>query len=258
MNKGEVCDSDQLKRLRRLILDKTGIFLDETKNAVLISKLEKLATRRNVDSDQILNLVLRDDLTFNDFVNLVTVNHTYFYREPEHFEHLVRSLETNRSDPVTIWCAACSYGHEPYTIAMFCENSNKNYKILATDIDTRALQIAKEAKYPIKHLQNLPQEFHRFFQVNNDSVEVIPKIRKRIRFEVLNLIETPYPLKPCFDYIFCRNVFIYFTFEQKIACLRNFVPLLKSSGFVYLGLSEFINTQIDGLVFKGNSIYEKI
>ncbi|MCS6961317.1 MAG: protein-glutamate O-methyltransferase CheR [Deltaproteobacteria bacterium] len=253
----DISTSD-LERLKTKILEVTGIVFDETKDLLLTNKIQKFGLAKQLAPGQALQLILADPDGFDEFINFVTVNHTYFYREPEHFEHLLASLKENQSNPVKIWSAACSFGHEAYTIGIVCEIAGKNYKILATDIDTKALTVARKGVYPVKQLAKLPEPFRQFFTHEGAHAYVREKIKQNIRFEFLNLVNTPYPLKPTFDYIFCRNVFIYFEHEQKIKCLKHLAPLLKVGGYLYVGRSEFINVKIEGLEFKGHSIFQKV
>lgn len=251
-------EANQIKVLRELIHAKAGISLGEDKAGMLTAKFEKFCRlKSSLNPEAALNLLQVDENVFNEFLNLITVNHTFFFREPEHFEYLKQLITANPQGKIKIWSCACSFGQEPYSIAMVCEEVGCDYKILASDVDQNALMHAQTGVYDRRSLSEIPEEYKKYVIVRGDNFEIKPEIRRKVTFTHINLVEIPDNIKPGFLAIFCRNVFIYFEKSLKIRCMRRFAELLSDHGTVFLGLSEFIPEKIPGLRFVGRSMYVK-
>ncbi len=248
----------QIKKISEKVLRETGIVITEDRSSVLKNKFYKfLKAKSNLDVSTCFSLILENDEIFREFLDYLTINHTLFFREQIHFFDLAERVKLKGQKKVKIWSAACSIGAEPYTICMVLEDLKANYKILATDIDRSALETAKSAKYPLNMLDQIPKTYRKYVNIYDDHFEINQVLKEKVIFETINLIHIPDNLKPELDAIFCRNVFIYFNFEQKIACLEHLKELLLPGGVIYLGLSEFIPSHIPGLKFIGKSIYIK-
>lgn len=131
-----------------------------------------------------------------------------------------------------VWSAACSTGEEPYTLSMILSRQKglTDYQIIATDIDDKVLQKAKEGVYQERSLQEVPKEMKElYFTQDGNRFKVKDEIRKNIRFQKHNLLADPY--EKDFDIIVCRNVLIYFTEEAKEKIYHKFSGSLKNKGF---------------------------
>lgn len=201
-------------------------------------------------------------------VNKLTTNHTYFLREPQHFEFMQKVFlpyieKTVKDHDVRIWCAASSSGEEPYTIAMIIDDyfgSRKagwDLRILATDISTNVLQKAKNAVYPAESIKNVPQRWReKYFIKNSDGTYTITdRIKKEVIFKQFNLMDDIVYKKP-FDLIFCRNVMIYFDAPTKDALVERFYDASKKGAYLFIGLAETISKS-SRYTFVQPAIYQK-
>ena len=186
-------------------------------------------------------------------VNKLTTNHTFFMREPEHFEFLKTTVlpyieETVRDHDARIWCAASSTGQEPYTIAMTIDEyfgprkSGWDLKILATDLDTDVLRTAKRGIYTEEMLKDVPDRWRKayFRKIDSESYQVIDEIREQIVYKKFNLMDKIVYKKP-FDLISCRNVMIYFDADTKNALIERFYDCTKNGGYLFIGHAENVS-----------------
>lgn len=185
-------------------------------------------------------------------VNRLTTNHTFFLREPEHFEFMKSTVlpwidRTCRNRVARIWCAASSTGQEPYTMAMTiadyfgARKSEWDCRILATDISTDALTKAKLGVYTTEMVQDVPAMWlsKYFKKIDADHYQVIDAIRKEVIYKQFNLMD-PISYQP-FDFISCRNVMIYFDGPTKDALVNRFYNVTKPGGYFFIGHAESVN-----------------
>jgi chemotaxis protein methyltransferase CheR len=203
-------------------------------------------------------------------VDALTTNFTQFLRDREHFEVTVsqalpKLLKPNQRQ-FRVWSAACATGEEPYTLALYLESrfpvaERWDWRILATDISTRALEKAVHGVYPEDRLTELPREWlFKHFQRGQGEwaghCRVKQHLRQRISFEHMNLLQAP-EQADAFEVIFCRNVMIYFdrpTQEQVIVRLSR---SLRSGGYLFTGRSESLSGLALPLKCLRPSIYQK-
>ncbi len=188
-------------------------------------------------------------------IDAVTTNKTDFFREPKHFDFLVdvalpallqQGILTR--GPLKVWSAASSIGAEPYTLAMILAEQRETipgFSILATDISTQVLKIGMQAIYPEAMSHAIPMELRRRYllrakQGARDRVRVVPELRRAVRFERLNLMQTPYSVDKDMHMIFCRNILIYFDKDTQQGVLKQLCRHLRPGGFLFLGHSETI------------------
>lgn len=190
---------------------------------------------------------------------LMTTHYTFFFREFAHFELLedwinenIQSIkdryEKSRT-PFKLWCAACSRGQEPYSLAMFLEfclvqKYGVPYLIYGTDIDGQSVDYARNGVYPLKEVNTIPQRYVGGFWKKGtgrvkDFAAVHPNLKSKTQFEALNLLELKAWNGPKdFDVIFCRNVFIYFSEENVKKMSLEMRERLNSTGLFVSGMSE--------------------
>jgi len=178
----------------------------------------------------------------------LTVGETYFFRERRAFEILEQSLLPGLIDArrktekrLRFWSAGCSTGEEPYSLAILLDKlipdlKDWNVTILATDINTGALRKAEEGIYSDWSFRDNPPWFkeHYFEKVDGNHYRLLPRIRKMVNFSYLNLSEDPYPALQnntnAMDFIFCRNVLMYFAPGQIGLTAERFHRSLLDSG----------------------------
>ncbi len=239
----------------------TGIALLENKANLVYSRLAK-------------RLRLLGLKTFEDYCNLIegqsganggaerdamiaalTTNVTRFFREPHHFDHLIKYLvpqmiaDAKSGKAVRLWSAACSSGQEPYSIALSIlsacpEASQHDIKILATDIDPNMIAQGIEAVYDSEAVRAIPVHLkQRHFSPalrSPGSMVASDELRSLVTFRKLNLIGD-WPLQGKFHAIFCRNVVIYFDQVTQNKLWARMVPLLTPNGALYIGHSERVS-----------------
>jgi len=205
-------------------------------------------------------------------VNKLTTNHTYFLREPQHFEILERvilpyyaAIEAKRKD-LRMWSAGCSTGEEPYTLAMLINSyfgvtkCGWDTKILATDISTAVLEQAQKAVYPSTQLEKLPERWRAqyFHKVDAESSVLRDTIRQEVIFRRFNLMNETFPFKKKFHLIFCRNVMIYFDAATKMKLINQFYEHMEPGGYLFIGHSESINRHESKYQFVAPAVYRKV
>lgn len=232
-----------------------GLNLAESKKPLVYSRLAKRVKAREVSGFPEY-LALLDQPGEQDermqLVSALTTNVTNFFRENHHFEHLRSAClpglisQAKSGKRVRIWSAGCSSGQEPYSIAMtvlacFPQASDFDVRILATDIDPKIVEKAKDGRYPERETDGLPAGFRdRWTEPATGQPThrlIRPEVRSLITFGELNLMRD-WPFKGPFDAVFCRNVAIYFNQETQQVLWQRFCNMLRPGGHLYIGHSE--------------------
>lgn len=192
-------------------------------------------------------------------VNLLTTNYTFFMREFEHLEFLKTTIlpwvkmKAASSKEMRIWCGAASTGEEPYMLAMVIsdflglERNQWDYRVLATDISTQALQQAMAGIYKADGLQNIPDQWKKhYFKAVDGGMRYVVKdeLKQEVIFRKFNLMD-PFPFRKKMHAVFLRNVMIYFERETKEELVRKVYNCLEPGGYLIIGLTEALED--DGL-----------
>ena len=260
------------KFIRELVAEQTGISLSEAKSHMVYSRLARRLRSLNIPTFAQYCDYLKNDSSDElvHFVNALTTNLTAFFRENHHFEFLAKNLlpsifAAKQEKRLRIWSAGCSTGEEPYSLAIVVrENMPKtgswDIKILATDLDSNVVAKASEGVYDENRMNGVSAaRMKKYFQKSRHStkVKVTPEIRELITFKQLNLMHA-WPMKGPFDFIFCRNVVIYFSKETQKQLFQRYAGITVDKGHLFIGHSESlfkVNTQYSLI---GNTIYQKI
>lgn len=261
--------SQTLARVARLLQQRSGIVLGEHKQEAIKRHLGASAKRLGLDDiDAYLNYLQErpDDAEWEHFINVFTINHTAFFRESHHFETLASYLPS-RQKPLQLWSAAASTGEEPYSMAIVALESlqqpHVGVQILASDIDTNALQVARRGVYRKERVEQLEMtRLRQFFQrgrgANEGLVRVKQSVRDLVKFKKINLVKNiEWPDAESMDVIFCRNTLIYFDRATQISLLERFAQVLKPGGLLFVGHSENFSFLTSVLRLKGQTVYER-
>jgi len=250
--------NDDYTDLTSFIYKKSGIKFEDKKRYFINKRVEKRLSEMNIDNvrDYLRFLKFKDDGTeFQSLMNLLTVNETYFFREfgtLETFaEHCLREITEKKAAQndfnIRIWSAGCSTGEEPYTLAiivreMLDDLHKWNVSILASDIDENVLEKAVEAKYDDRSLKDVPDEyFKKYFTTSGGQHTPNSDVRKMVTFEHLNLMDrVQMRKKRGFDFIFCRNVLIYFDEISRKQVVDHYYISMNRGGYIFLGHSESV------------------
>jgi chemotaxis protein methyltransferase CheR len=247
----------EFRLFQGLIYEQTGIYLAESKKALLIGRLSRRLRELGMSSfTEYYHYVTDEDADERvRMIDCICTNETHFFREPQQFEFLENRVipewkSSSAPRRVRVWSAACSTGEEPYTIAMVLlshlpADSGWEIEILASDISSRVLARASEGVWPLERSTEIPERMLKRFMLRGTraqegKMKAGDELRSVIRFERINLNEHPYPVKGPFDLIFCRNVLIYFDGESKARVVRNLVDHLTPEGQLFLGHAESI------------------
>ena len=258
---------EEFNGLVKFIRTNYGIDLSKKRLLIEARMYSVLTEKKFATFSEYFELLRRDGSEMNTLLNKLTTNHTYFMREPRHFEYLKevilpRQEETNRERTLRIWSAGCSTGEEAYTAVMtmkdyFRGNPGWDTRILATDISTKVLAGAQQGVYAEESLKNLPPEWKRlYFRKSGDTYVLGDEIKREVIYRELNLMGDFHFQRP-FDLIFCRNVMIYFNQDSKDRLVKKFYDILKPGGYLFIGHSETIQREAAGFRYIEPSIYQK-
>ena len=199
-------------------------------------------------------------------VDLLTTNHTSFFREDQHFALLRSLLPQMEEGQPSIWSAACSSGEEPYSIALTlldCLEAERarQCRILATDLSTRVLDKARKGLYSLDSAEKIPETLrHRFFLKGTKKYEgkcmVRPEVRAMVDFRQFNLLEDCSMFGP-FDVIFCRNVMIYFDSKTQADVVQRLASRLRPGGYLLVGHAESLQNPGPDLQSVAPATYRK-
>lgn len=256
MTDGELSQNEYLKFT--VFLEKQcGIVLGDNKLYLVRSRLLSVVRETGMESlSKLVKKVLstQDERLVNRVVDAMTTNETLWFRDKYPFDILDKSLFSSLATSkrrVRIWSAACSSGQEPYSIAMLILEYKKRHpnafsagvEIIATDLSSKILAQAKEAKYDALSInRGLPDNFRKayFTAISDGFFSVNPNVKQMVKFQSLNLLDN-YAAIGKVDIVFCRNVLIYFAKEKKRMILQNIAASLQTDGILFLGASESLS-----------------
>lgn len=238
------------------------INLNAYKELQMHRRIESFVSKTNAKTtiDFIRMCTVNDDLR-EQFLDLITINVTEFFRNPDIFMQLREIFRRHlpKRDCYKIWSSACSNGSEPYSVAMILENmSITNYKILATDIDQNVLNYARNGIYKEDETLGVPDYYLlKYFNKVDDRYQISNSIKNKITFSRHDLLLENFP--ESLDLILCRNVVIYFKKEEKMKIYNKFYKSLNDNGIVFIGATENIydHKQI-GFTKLGTFFYQKV
>lgn len=271
---GDRISKRNFEKLARFIYDYSGIKMPPTKLTMLEGRL-----RRRLRATSITSFDDYCDFLFNHggleqetvfLIDAVTTNKTDFFREAKHFEFLqaiaLPSLVRAGHHRLRAWSAACSTGAEPYTMAMVLEEfvedrSDLDYSILATDLSTDVLEAARRGIYSEDLVSPVPAGLRRKYVMTSKTpgrrdVRITPRLRAKIGFGRMNLMDEKYSVGDVMHLIFCRNVLIYFDKQTQAGVLSRLCDCLAPGGYMFIGHSESITgfdlplKQVSNTVFQ--------
>lgn len=248
-------------KIATLIGKEVGIRLPPAKRMMVEGRLRRRLRALSLPSfDAYCDYVFRKgglDQELVYLINVVTTNKTDFFREPEHFDLMQSALVPNllqarggeRQPLLKVWSAAASTGAEAYTIAMVLadmtrQQDNFRFSILGTDVSTDVLAQGSRGIYPAEQIAPVPPDMQSRYLMwsrkggPRTEVRIVPELRRLVRFQRLNLMDSAYPYDRDVDIIFLRNVLIYFDKADQAAVIGRLVAHLRPGGYLLLGHSE--------------------
>jgi chemotaxis protein methyltransferase CheR len=248
---------DEFERLTDIIYQKAGIRFEQKKIYFIAKRLEKrmisLGSETVMDYIRHLKFADRDGREMQELLNTLTINETYFFRD---FNQLQAFAEDSLDDIVTrkgaigdrrlrIWSSGCSSGEEPYTLGIILQEMIEDIRrwdveIIATDIDEVILEKAQKGIYMSRSVKDVPGEYlDQYFSRSSGFYHINDQIKNMVRFDHLNLNERAALRKyRTFDFIFCRNVLIYFDDVSRKRVVDHYYMALNPGGYIFLGSAE--------------------
>lgn len=252
---GTIVETPDYVQFKVQILAKSGIDLNLYKQQQmhrrLSSLVEKVAARDFVDYFRVLE---RDPQEYALFLDRMTINVSELFRNPEKWQEVraqILPALLSKKPNLKIWSAGCSYGAEPYTLAILLDQiaPGGRHTLHATDLDRKILEKAGEGKFSRSDVKNLNDAtLARYFTTIEDrgafgatldvvpAYQVEPALRARVTFRPHNLLADPF--EKDYDFICCRNVVIYFTEAAKDKLYTRFYEALAPRGVLFVGGTE--------------------
>ncbi|MDH3792477.1 MAG: protein-glutamate O-methyltransferase [Rhodospirillales bacterium] len=246
---------NDFEMIARLLKERSGLLLGQDKAYLLESRLNPVARQYNFKGFDELAQAIRlgkDEKLLEDVTEAMTTNESFFFRDSKPFDqfrdmvlpHLLEHRVSRKS--IKVWCAACSSGQEPYSLAMILKENEARLagwkiEIFATDISREMLVKSKEGRYSQFEVQRgLPINLMvKYFKQDGDRWQIDDAIRRMVTFKPFNLLDDPSTIGQC-DVVFCRNVLIYLDQVMKSKVLARIAKIMPPDGFLYLGGAETV------------------
>lgn len=243
--------------IQTFLEDQCGILLGVGKEYLVSSRLGRLLDQYQVADFNALAKLLKSSSNRQlqaAVIDAMTTNETFWFRDMAHYKILTESIAPEFPRGMRIWSAAASTGQESYSIIMSLKDAQSagrlgpgfRFEILGTDLSSTVLEQAKEARYcGLSASRGLTDEQkHTYFERDDDCITVLPEFRKGVSFREYNLTKS-FDTLGRFDVVFCRNVLIYFSAEQKRDIIERIARLLNPGGYLMLGSTESMSDHSD-------------
>jgi chemotaxis protein methyltransferase CheR len=267
---------EEFRLIRDLICDYCGIYFAESFKFLVERRLQPRLPVYGVtsfrDYYRLIKYGREREREFDEIVERVTTNETYFFRESYQLKAFTDEIlpvvvaQRGRTERLRIWSAGCSTGEEPYTIAMLLGETaavqGMAFEIFGNDISRKVLRTARAGVYTQASFRTTaPEMMDRYFVKEGRAHRLVDKVRNAVSFGHLNLMDTnALALISNVDIIFCRNVMIYFDAASRARLVDTFHRKLRPGGFLLLGHSESLineSTAFELAPLKNDMVYRK-
>lgn len=266
-----------LTPFENLVKDKSGLVFNNEKSAILNSGIRSRMLKKGLESSvEYFNLLLHDQSEFYHLINLLTINETYFFREPAHYrlfsERLIPELLNRKKnrEKIKILCAGCSTGEEPYSLVITLMEKyglkvNDFFSVIAIDIDRDVIQKAKKGLFGKRSFRsmddNLKRNYFEKIKESRSQYKVMESVRNKVEFINFNLLsDFSSERVQEIDIIFYRNVSIYFAPKTQNMVFKKLSQILNDKGYILVSSTEtfFHNLGILHLIeVDGVYLYQK-
>ncbi len=262
--------AENFAKIGEFIYRKSGISLEESKHYEKLAKfIDKRVDELSVDSFRKYFFKLRfddkDGSEFQELMNAMTVNETYFFREKEQFEVLANSIlpelhaKLPAGKPLRILSSPCSTGEEPYSMILHILAEGKvveerDIEVVGIDIDSTVIEKAKASRYTERSVHAIPkQTLNQWFRKKGLGYELSEDLQGSVDFQVCNVFDKMQMRKlGKFDVIFSRNMLIYFDDASRKEVAMTFYDMLNPGGYVLLGHAEYMSRIVS--VFQAKKV----
>jgi chemotaxis protein methyltransferase CheR len=260
--------SDEIQLISKYIYSISGINIEASKAYLIETRLGRILESENCSSFGEFYHKIKADTSRNlekKIIDAITTNETLFFRDSNPFELLKykilpelmdRRLSKSAQQPIRIWSSACSTGQEVISIAIVLKEllgsiSKYNIKLLGTDLSDAAIKQASYGSYNKFEIERgLPRErLLHYFTTDGANWKIKDEIRSMAVFQKFNLMH-PFSRLGKFDIVFCRNVAIYFTLEDRIKLFNKIADVLEPDGYLIIGSTESLTGVCPRLVPK--------
>lgn len=266
----------EFRYIADMLYDRFGIHLSDQKRILVAGRLSKRIRQLGFNAFTPYFDYLAADksgMELSELINRITTNHSFFFREREHFDFLVKTVLPGIEEkikaaaryPLRIWSAGCATGEEVYSIGMLLREhygerlDRLDYGLLASDISLSALHEAEKGDYSETKLRELPAAYKNtyFRKKTEDTMTISDEIKKMVLFKRLNLMADSFPMKGQFDAVFCRNVMIYFDQESRRKVVQTLFQYVKPGGYFFIGHSESLRREDCPFSYVKPAVYRK-
>ncbi len=241
-----------IEALGELIRRRTGLALRDERENDSLNRFVK-GRLRSLDLDGVgdyTDMLARqsaDGRELDRVITAVTNPHTFFFRDDAQLRAFAVLLKRRAAESpdrrLSIWSAGCATGEEPFSIAMICAEAGIDAQIVATDVNPEVLAFAEEARFHEWSVRRCPKQVvERFFETEEpETFRVVESVRQRVTFHRHNLADETFRVSDSsggWDFLFCRNVLLYFDRVMVEGVLRRFAQVLAPRGWLFLGAAE--------------------
>ena len=238
---------------KKLIKEKAGLAFDKSLSNLLTDEISTRMQAVGITQTELYyKHVVNDPQEFCKLLNLLTVNETYFFREPAYIkifsENLIPTLLRQKNFPIKILSAGCSTGEEPYTLAIalhdkYGQGFRNLFSIYGVDLDSDVILQAQQGCYPQTSFRTMNPKFTaHYFNANEKHYTIKTVIKESVQFQTLNLLAKKFPHHLSdFDIIFYRNVSIYFDENIQKQIFTRLAEILLPSGFLIVSATETLS-----------------
>jgi len=280
-------EPERINHLKQLVEKRTGCrFSNYNPGTFQRRLLRRMSALGIYDIDEYEAYLQKTPLEYQTLLHSLTIKVSEFFRDTEIFSYLEQQIipalferHAQQNDRnIRIWSTACAYGEEVYSTAILLfeylqrmeekERKKWNITLLGTDIDQMAIEKAMKAVYPIKSIEDVlsthPDAFQRIIGMP-EHMQLIPEIQDMAQFVCFDITTVKHLAPPIgifteYDIIYCRNVLIYYDYQQKLDTLRRLCECLNPDGYLVLGKAESIPDELLkslAPVKHGMKIYKK-
>jgi len=271
--------SDVVREVSNIVSNLSGIQLGERQSPMVENRLKTRMLRLGIQTPQEYLKYLKEHLESESqsLLSLLTTHHTYFFREFSHFEYLqfkvlpvlIDRARQRGDKKIQVWSAACSRGQEVYSLAMFLKFHLANtapdvsFEIFGSDVDPESVKFARNGVYHHNEIKEVPVNYLGSHWVRgkgeiSDYVKVKESLKDHCKFDPINLLQIGNKFNgKKFDFVWCRNVFIYFNQDQIIHCTQSIMSQMHDHGFFFVGISETLTGLPLDIQSVGPSVYTR-
>ncbi len=257
------------KIIKELVYENTGIVFEDKKRYFVENRVKEHMEEIGVSSlKEYIYKLKTNKSVLKDFISKITVNETYFYREYYHLKALAYLVQTEEfKPPFRVLSIPCSTGEEPYSIAIVLNEVLENpfkFEVVGVDIDYNALRRAKEGIYNTRSVSKLPKEYlNKYFDSYGEGKwKIKDAVKRRVKFYEGNILDRLF-LKSLgkFQFVFCKNLLIYFDEQARLKAINNLYDVMVDGGYLFLGHAESISrtsSLFEPVKVEDSIVYKKI